>query len=116
MVQYDKGLVQLKEWNIPIVLTVCPPGNFSRFLAVWCFSQNQLFRIILSKIPSEYQIDWIQIRSEVLLDLIWIQTVCKGYQQTTIVADDCGNKWALKKFIHFLLKEPIFAITHNAIN
>ena len=26
---------------------------------------------------------WIQIRSVVLSRLIWIQTVCKGYQQTT---------------------------------
>ena len=29
---------------------------------------------------------WIQIRTEVLLVLIWVQTVCKGYQQTTKVA------------------------------
>ena len=25
--------------------------------------------------------DWIQIRIDILLVLIWVQTVCKGYQQ-----------------------------------
>ena len=28
---------------------------------------------------------WIQIRSDVLSGMIWVQTVCKGYQQTTLV-------------------------------
>ena len=35
---------------------------------------------------SECQTVWIQIRTDVLLVLIWIQNVCKGYQQTTKVA------------------------------
>ena len=26
---------------------------------------------------------WIQIRTNILLVLIWVQTVCKGYQQMT---------------------------------
>ena len=30
---------------------------------------------------------WIKIRTAVLSALIWVQTVCKGYQQTTKVAD-----------------------------
>ena len=54
--------------------------------------QNELFRTIVSRIQSECQIDWIQIRPEVLLGLIWVQTVCKDFQQTTLVAND----WALK--------------------
>ena len=29
---------------------------------------------------------WIQIRTDILSVLIWVQTVCKGYQQTTKVA------------------------------
>ena len=29
---------------------------------------------------------WIQIRAKILSVLIWVQTVCKGYQQTTKVA------------------------------
>ena len=32
---------------------------------------------------SECQTVWIQIRTDILLVLIWVQTVCKGYQQTT---------------------------------
>ena len=47
------------------------------------------FFLILSGIPSEYQTVWIQNRSDILWGLIWIQTVCKGYQQTTLVAKDC---------------------------
>ena len=35
---------------------------------------------------SERQTAWIQIRTDILLPLIWDQTVCKGYQQITKVA------------------------------
>ena len=34
--------------------------------------------------PSECQTIWIQIRPDILLGLIWVQTVCKGYQQMTL--------------------------------
>ena len=44
-------------------------------LGCWIFS-----------IPSECQTIWIQIRPDILSGLIWVQTVCKGYQQTTTVA------------------------------
>ena len=45
------------------------------------------------RIPSECQTDWIKIRpdilsnlikSDILSSLIWVETVCKGYQQTTL--------------------------------
>ena len=32
---------------------------------------------------SECQTFWIKIRPDILLGLGWVQTVCKGYQQTT---------------------------------
>ena len=48
------------------------------------FLQNQLFRKILTGIPSECQTLRIQIRLNNLLCLIWVQTVCKGYQQMTL--------------------------------
>ena len=48
------------------------------------FFQNQLFRKILSGIPSECQTAWTQIRPDILSGLIWVQTVCTGYQQTTL--------------------------------
>ena len=50
------------------------------------FFQNYLFRKILSGIQSECQMVWIQIRTDIWSVLIWIQTVCKGCQQTTKVA------------------------------
>ena len=50
------------------------------------FFHDQLFFLkILSGIPSECQTVWIQIRPDILSGLIWVQTVCKGYQQTTLV-------------------------------
>ena len=48
------------------------------------FFQNQLFLKILSG-TSECQTVWIQIRTDILSVLLWVQTVCKGYQQTTKV-------------------------------
>ena len=46
---------------------------------------NQFFRKNLSGIPSECQTDWTQIRPDILSGLIWVQTVCKGYLQMTLV-------------------------------
>ena len=57
---------------------------FHAFLLSADFCQNQLFRKVLSGIPSECQTDWIKIRSDVLSSLIVVQTVCKSYQQTTV--------------------------------
>ena len=34
------------------------------------------------------QTDWIPIRPDILSGLIWGQTVCKGYQQTTLVGKE----------------------------
>ena len=47
------------------------------------FFQNQLFRKFLPGIPSECVTDWIQIRPDVLSGLVWVQSVCKSYQQKT---------------------------------
>ena len=58
---------------------------FHDFLSSTDFFQNQLFRKIISGLPSECKTIWIQIRPDVLLSLIWIQTVCIGYQQTTLL-------------------------------
>ena len=77
------------EYILHRLATLCQPGNFACFFVVCCFFfffffQNQLFRKILSGIPSECQKVWIQIRPDILLGLIWVQTLCKGYQQTTL--------------------------------
>ena len=54
---------------------------FHEFLKSADFFQNQLYRKIISGIPSDCQTVWIQIRPDIL---IWFQTVCKNYQQTTL--------------------------------
>ena len=47
---------------------------------------------ILSGIPSsQFQIVRIQIRSDVSSDLIWVQTVCKGYEQTSLIVKSQKN-------------------------
>ena len=57
-------------------------GYFSCFLSSADFFQN-LFLNFFSGIPPECQMVWIKIRPDILLGLIWVQTLCKGYQQTT---------------------------------
>ena len=68
-------------------LTFCMLGNFAYFFVVCgLFLLNEIFQKNLPGIPSECQTVWIQIRPDILSGLIWVQTVCKGYQQTTKVA------------------------------
>ena len=46
-------------------------------------------------IPSEWRTVWILIRPDILSGLIWVQTVCKGYQQTkksTLAAKELNTK------------------------
>ena len=62
-----------KSWN--------SPGKVLEF----CFSISVN---PVSGITSECQTVWIQIRSNILSGLIWVQTVCKVYQQTTQVGND----------------------------
>ena len=61
------------------------------FLLSTDFFQNQLFLKILSGTRSECQTVWIQIRPDILSGLIWVQTVCKSYQQTTLVGKDLSH-------------------------
>ena len=44
-----------------------------------------LFLLIFFKFNFQNFLQIVQIRPDILLDLIWFQTVCKGYQQTTLV-------------------------------
>ena len=45
---------------------------------------QQMTTNFFRKILSDCQTVWIQIRSNLLSGMVWIQTVCKGYQQTTL--------------------------------
>ena len=68
-------------------LTLSLLGNFSRSLSFADLKKKtkKLFRKILSGIQSECQTDLTQIRLDVLSSLIWVQSVCKGYEQKTLV-------------------------------
>ena len=65
------------------------------------FFQNYFFQKILSGILSECQTVWIQIRADILSALIWVQTVCKGYQQTTKVATSEERVNPLYKLLNY---------------
>ena len=49
------------------------------------FFKINLFKKILAETLSECQAVLVHIRTDILLVLVWVQTVCKGYQQTTKV-------------------------------
>ena len=70
-----------------LALTHCMLGNFACFFVVYglFFFKLTFSKKNLAGIPSECQTVWIQISPNVLLGLIWVQTVCKGYEQTTKV-------------------------------
>ena len=77
-------------------LTLCLLGNFSYFFVVCLYVQNQLFQKILLGIPSVCQTVWNQISPDKMSGLIWVQTVCKVYQQTTLVGKEfnCSDRMA----------------------
>ena len=61
-------------------LTLSPVENFSWFFVIcWICGKNSIRNTI-----SMCQIVWIQIRPDILSGLIWVQTVCKSYQQTAL--------------------------------
>ena len=58
------------------------------FCHLLIFFSKSTFSIFFRGIPFECQTDLIQIRPDVLSGLFWVQSVCKGYEQTTLV-----GKW-----------------------
>ena len=84
------------SYKCPLHISLCLQGFL---LSADFFFQKQLFQIILSGIPSEDQTAWIQIRPNILLGLIWIQSVCNGYQQTELTGKDVNNTnlWSKSK-------------------
>ena len=76
------------------------------------FFFKKLFQKIISGILLKCQMVWIKIRTDNLSVLIWVQTVCKGYQQTTKVAASketvsklllCMTECVLDVVIYFIL-------------
>ena len=62
-----------------IFLTLCNAGLIFIF---------RLLNFSRLKLSSECQTVWIQTKSNVLSGLIWVQTVCKGYQQTKLAGKE----------------------------
>ena len=76
--------LQTKMWkkrNRKLRVVILDCDQWSEINSLHGFSNE-----ILSGIPSECQTFWIKIRPDVLLGLIWVQTVCKCYQHSTKVA------------------------------
>ena len=63
---------------------------FMLLLALADFFQNKLFLKKNSGTLSECQTTWIQIKTDLFSALIWVQTVCRGYKQTTKVTSKQG--------------------------
>ena len=61
------------------------------FLSSADFFLTSTFLVNSSMMPSEIQTACIQIRSDLLWGLIWVQTVWKGYQQTTLFGKELKN-------------------------
>ena len=51
---------------------------FHAFVVIWLFFKINFFKNILGTL-SECQMVWIQIGTDILSVLIWVQTVCKSY-------------------------------------
>ena len=77
-----------KSSNVSNKLILSLQGNFSYFLSSADIFQIQLFFFKFSECLTV----WIQIRSDIFSGLIWVQTVCKGYQQTTLAGKVLNNR------------------------
>ena len=70
------------------------------------FFSKLTFSKILSGTLSGCQTVWIQIRTDALSVLIWVKTVCKGYQQTTKFV-------ASKEKVNSMSKAPVNMINKD---
>ena len=74
-------------------------GNFSCFCCrLLHFCKINFFKKIFQE-HYQCQTVWIQIRTDILSVLIWAQTVCRNYQQTTKVT---ASKEKVNAFTHVL--------------
>ena len=87
---------------VKIYLTLCMLGNLSCCCCcLLTFFKINFFQKKISGTLSECQMVCIQIRTDILSVLIWVQTVCKGYQQTTKVT-------ASKERVKFHIPSELF--------
>ena len=79
-------------------------------------SQNQNFRQILTGIPSECQTNWTQNRPDGLSGLIWVQTVCKDYQQIINAMIHCNLRMNMLKGKHNFRRISLISIYIHLCN
>ena len=75
-----EGLDEGKGWGF--FLTLCMLGYLYAVLSPNDFFKVNLYKIFFQEYHQCQKI-WIQIRQDVLSGLIWVQAVCKSYQQIT---------------------------------
>ena len=80
-----------------------------RLLSSTHFFSKLTFSKILSETLLECQMVWIQIRTVILSVLIWVQNVCKGYQQTTKFP---ASKERVNEYPNHMLLWEIWKLTH----
>ena len=73
--------------------------NKQTYLSSADFFKINFLEKILSEMPSGCETFWIQIRPDILSGLIWVLTVFKRYQQTTVVGKESlllagGQLWS----------------------
>ena len=68
-----------------------PLGAFVTCLWHFLFFKIKVFKKQKKGLPSECQTVWILIWPDILLDLIWVQTVCKRYQQRTLTGKELSH-------------------------
>ena len=76
---YKERRLALRNGN-HLLFAPHPRGYFACFFFQF-LSSADFFQKVLSGTPPECQTVWIQIRSDILSGLVWVQTVCKGYQR-----------------------------------
>ena len=78
-------------------LTLCLLGNFACFFlpsALFASFKINFFEKFFQEYHQVVKQFWIQIRPDILLGLIWVQTVCKSYQQqivNTLKPTECSH-------------------------
>ena len=81
---HSRSVTPILAYLSNINLTLYLLRNFACFfVASLLFFKINFFEKNISGIPSVCQTFWIQIRPDILSGVIWMQTVCKGYPQTT---------------------------------
>ena len=77
-----------------LYLSICMLGNCSCFyFRLLTFFKIKFLKINLPGPPSECQTVWVQIKTDILLVFIWVQTVCKR-----LLADDKIIHWRAKSY------------------